>query len=308
MKKLLRPLALLLVLALLAGCGAPSAPPPASESEAPAVSAAPTPEPEPTPVPESFPFDFTQVLADTEELGLSVTALGLDGDGNWVFHLYMENRAKVILNIRFLYQSINGIAIEPFTYRLAIGDAVTREFRVFHEVLENYGSSAPVEWAFTLRVSSAEDNRDPFIEEPLSVCPFGEDLAVRYEFVPSEGDRLVMSNNLVSVYITGYSQTDSGFAIEFVAVNHSDKPLRLMVPELHGFNVNGHSASASLCDEFGAYSTLIGYLPVEFPPGEAPTRVESLHFRLATEDPTDPDNRKLDRWRVVDLLPDYPLD
>ena len=321
MKTTAKLLALLLALALLAGCGAQSLPADAPPSE-PTASAAPTsapeaepeptptpePTPEPTPIPETFPFDFSQTLADTEELDLEVYALGLDANGDWVFHLYMENRSRVVLNIRFLYQSINGITIEPFVYRLAIGDAVTREFRVFHEALEEFGSSSPLEWTFTLRVSSAEDNRDPFIEEPLAVCPFGEELAERYEFVPAEGDLIIMNNDLVTVYVTGYSQEGASFAIEYVAVSKTDKPLRLFLSETQNFSVNGRRASASLRDELGGHSTLIGYLPVEFTADAAPATVKRVHFLLLTEDPTDPDNRKLDRSVWVDLKPDYPLE
>lgn len=323
MKKTVKLLALLLALALLAGCGAPrtasepepepeptaSAPAPAAEpTPAPEPTPEPMPEPTPTPVPEVFPFAFSQTVADTEALGLSVTALGQDGDGNWIFHLSMENRASEIVNVRFLYQSINGIAIESFVYRLAIGETRKQEFRVFHEVLERFGSSAPVEWAFTLRVTSAERNAEPFIEEPLRVCPFGEDLAVRYVYEKAEGDVVIMNNDLITVYATGYSQDDAVFALEFVAVSKTDKPLRLRLDEDEGCIVDGRYVYGSLSDELGGRVTLIGYVPFSGDALTSGVTVDKLQFLLRTNDPTDPDNRKLDRKAWVTLWPDYPLD
>lgn len=315
MKKLVRLSAFLLCLALLSGCGAPRAAGPEAAPE-PASSAAPAPTPEltpepspsPTPVPESFPFDFSQTLADTEELGLSVTALGQDAEGNWVFHLYMENRAAEILSIRFLYQSINGLTIEPFKYRLAVGEAAEHEVRVFHEVLESFGSSAPLEWAFTLRVTSAERNREPFLMEALSVCPFGAELVERYVYEPAEGDALIMDNDLISVYATGYSQSEEGFALEYAAVSKTDAPLRLRLSPEQPCTLNGRSVSAELSDELGGHSTLIGYLPFGADALAGETRVESLRFVLQLDDPADLGNRRLDRRAWVVLSPDYPLD
>ena len=315
MKKAVRLAALALALVLLVGCGAKPAPdveptPEPVETSAPEQAAAPVsapePTPEPTPEPETFPFAFSQTLADTEELGLNVTALGQDAEGNWIFHLYMENRAPEILSIRFLYQSINGIAVEPFKYRLAVGEAAEREFRVFHEALEPFGSSAPVEWAFTLRVTTAERNREPFLAEPLRVCPFGEDLAERYVYTPGEGDVTLMKNDLIEVYATGYSQED-GFALEYVAVSKTDAPLRLHLSGEPACTVNGKSAEAELNDELGGRATLIGYLPVGGDALQDVQRVESLRFTLQIDDPTDPENRRLDRRAQVNLKPDYPL-
>lgn len=320
MKKAVRLCALLLALALLSGCGSPPAPaepdptppPEAAGTPVPEPAPAPTPEPTPTPVPtpvpEDFPFDFSQTLADTEELGLDVIALGLDANGDWVFHLYMENRAAEILSLRFLYQSINGIAVETFKYRLAVGEAREQEFRVFHEALESFGSSAPVEWAFTLRVTSAEYNRKPFILEPLRVCPFGEDLAERYVYTPAEGDTVLMDNDLITIYATGYSQEADSFALEYVAVSKIDAPLRLTLSGDPACTVNGLAAEAALNDELGGRATLIGYLPISGDFLETEQNVESLRFVLQLDDPLDPENRRLDRRARVDLAPDYPLD
>jgi hypothetical protein len=38
--------------------------------------------------------------------------MGLDAEDNWVIHLRLENRASEIMNFRFFYQSINGLAID----------------------------------------------------------------------------------------------------------------------------------------------------------------------------------------------------
>ena len=159
-----------------------------------------------------------------------------------------------------------------------------------------------------LRVNSAERNVKPFILEAMRVCPFGEDLAERYEYEPAEGDEIIMKNDLVTVYATGYSQEGAAFALEYVAVSKTDAPLRLRLSEDYESTVNGEPVLGTLEDEIGGHATLIGYIPFEGDVLESGTTVKRLRFRLQLDDPLDLENRKLDRRATVSLRPDYPLD
>lgn len=288
MKRRILALALLLLL-LLAGCGADEG---QSETEAPAAQTSapapkPTASPAPTPAhpPESFPYDYEEELADTEDFSLSVTALGVDWEGNWVVHLRLENRSDEIMSFRFLYQSINGLAIdEALTYRVAVGGTLEPSFRILRDEMAAWGFDKPVQWSFTLKVSSAEDpDREPFFFEELSASPFGEKEAVRYEFIPGPLDAIVLDNELAAVYITGWELEDGSLSIEYVAVSRCGEPLLLVLPEGE-LILDGRAYPAELKDSFGAYATLMGYIPV--PGWKEDSRPERIELTLALADPS----------------------
>ena len=289
MKRSILALALCLAL-LLAGCGAEEAPPaaptgPEPTAAAPAPSAAPTPLPTPAADEgERFPYEYSETLADTEDFLLAVTALGVDGKGDWVVHLRLENRSDEIMNFRFLYQSINGLAIDDeLSYRVAVGGAQEQRFRIMRGEMEAWGFERPVQWSFTLKVSSAESNREPYFFEELSASPFGEKNAVRYEFMPAPQDVVVMDNDYATVYITGWTQEAGGLSIEYVAVSRCDKPLLLVLPEGR-LQLDGSVRLVELRDAFGAYATLMGFIPIKGWTGNA--KPQSLELRLALADPT----------------------
>lgn len=282
---------------LLAACGeTESAETPAPVPAATAQPAVPTPRPAPTPAPtpeplnESFPYDYSEVLADNEAIALSVIALGVDEAGDWVVHLRMVNRCREIMNFRFLYQSINGLAIDDtLTFRVAVGGTQEASFLILREEMAAWGFEAPVQWSFTLQVVSAESDSEPVFEEELSAAPFGPEKAVRYEFIPAGPDLVVMDNDYAVVYITGWAVEDGTLNIEYVAVSRWPKPLLLVLPE-EQLLLDGRARSLTLADGFGAYATLMGVIPVERWRGEAP---EILELRLALADPTDPEGELL---------------
>ena len=98
-----------------------------------------------------------------------------------------------------------AVAIEDeFTYRVAVGAVLEPSFRVLRSELAAWGEEAPLQWSFTLKVSSAESTREPFFLEELSFAHFGEELAQRYEFSPGPLDHVVMDNEYATVYVTGW--------------------------------------------------------------------------------------------------------
>ncbi len=301
MKRRILAAALLLAL-LLSGCGG-EAPPPAETSAAatpastPKPTPAPTPTPEPEPPAEQFPYDYEELLADTEDFSLAVTALGVDREDNWVVHLRLENRSHEIMSFRFLYQSINGLAIEDtLTYRVAVGGVLEPSFRILREEMAAWGFDEPVQWSFTLKVTSAEANREPCFFEELSASPFGEKNAVRYEYLPGPMDFVAMDNDYATVYITGWEPEDGGLSIEYVAVSRCDKPLLLVLPDGEVL-LDGRAHSATLKDGFGAYATLMGYIPAADWPGDA--RPQSIELRLALADPGEWGDPIIDDTEVV---------
>lgn len=292
--------AFVLALALLTGCGAEE-PAPAAETPAPTEAAAPAPTAEATAAPaepdERFPYDYEEILADTEDFSLAVTALGVDREDNWVVHLRIENRASEIMSFRFLYQSINGLAIEDvLTCRVAVGGVLEPSFRILRDEMALWGFDAPVQWSFTLKVTSAEADREPCFFEELSAAPFGEKNAVRYEFVPGPMDYVVMDNDYAAVYITGWEPEDGGLSIEYVAVSRCGRPLLLVLPEGEVL-LDGAARPAELKDGFGAFATLMGYIPVPDWPGDA--RPEHIELTLALADPTEWGDPVLDDSVVV---------
>jgi|GEM_PF-4676369 len=306
---------LLLALALLlSACGGAPAQETAAPTATPGAGAAAVPEPAPTPTPtpeppEIFPVEFSQTLADTEDCAAEVTAVGLDGAGNWIFHLRMENRSGDIQNFQYLYQSINGLCCESFLYRLAVGESAEREFRVFRETLADFGDAAEVQWSFTLLVSSAESIREPYLEERYSVCPAGEGQILRYEYTPADTDQTVMDNAYAVVYVTGVTQEEDGLAVDFVAVNRTDAPIRLRLPQSTGCTVNGWTVEADLSDDIGPYSTLVGYIPVHGWALDGFSRVDTVRFMLALSDPAaeDPDEELRGSAVWVTLRPGLEL-
>ena len=284
--------ALLLAALLLGGCGAQDN----SPAETPAVPApAPTPRatPAPTPIPtpaadpdESFPYDYSELLADTEDLSLAVTALGVDKEDNWVVHLRLENRSDEIMTFRFLWQSINGLAIDgELEYRVAVGGMLEPNFRILREEMKAWGFAEPVQWSFTLKATSAESNREPWFFEELSASPLGEKNAVRYEYVPGLTDHVVMDNDYACVYLTGWEPEDGFLNVEYVAVSRCGQPLLLVLPE-ETIVLDGAAHRAALRDGFGAYATLMGYIPVENWRGDGGP--EHFSLQLALADPTEP--------------------
>lgn len=287
-----------LALLLLSGCAGRTETAAPTPAPAPLPTAAPEPTPEPTPE-ETFPFAFSQELLDEPTCAASVTALGVDADGNWIFHLKMENRSDEIQSFRFLYQSINGLTCEDFVYRLRIGETMERSFRVFRETLESFGMEKPVQWSFTLRISSPESDRAPLAHEEFSVCPFGEAAAVRYEYAPTTGDMVVMDNACVTVYVTGYSRTEEGLAVNYVAVNKSEAPIRLLIEDGECL-VNGLPARARMSDALGGFATLLGYVPLS---GEFdPDAVKTIDFTLSLADPVDPKNKAFEELSAEVML------
>lgn len=290
MKRRILALALLLAL-LLTGCGGGKAPaetdPPPAAADTPAPTRPPKATPAPTPAPpeEDFPYDYEELLADTDDFSLAVTALGVDRQGDWIVHLRLENRSREVMSFRFLYQSINGLAIdEVLEYRVAVGGTLEPRFRILREEMAAWGFERPVQWGFTLRVSSADDpEREPCFFEELSASPFGAREAVRYEFVPGPLDALVMDNDYAAVYVTGWELSDEGLSIEYVAVSRCGQPLLLVLPEGEVL-LDGKACPAELGDSFGAYATLMGYIPV--PGWTAEHRPERLDLTLALADPS----------------------
>ena len=284
MKRTMIALSLILAL-LLAACGGGETPAvtPVPAAPTPVQTARPTPAP--TLSPERFPYDYEEVLADTEDFSLAVTALGLDAEDNWVVHLRLENRTKEIASFRFLYQSINGLAIDDMlTYRVAVGGVLEPSFRILREEMAAWGFERPVQWSFTLKVSSAEAEREPWFFEELSAAPFGAENAVRYAFIPGPLDAVVMDNDYALVCITGWEPEDGGLSIEYVAVSRCDSPLLLVLPE-ESVLLEGEAHPAALADSFGAYATLIGYIPVQNWPGDSlPAHIE---LTVALADPTE---------------------
>lgn len=285
MKQKILAAALLLAL-LLSGCGG-EVPPPDEPSAAATSSPMPVPTPASTPAPEhqaeQFPYDYEETLADTEDFSLAVTGLGVDWENNWVVHLRLENRSNEIMNFRFLYQSINGLAIEDvLTYRVAIGGTLEPSFRILREEMAAWGFDEPVQWSFTLKVSSAESNREPYFFEELSAAPLGEKKAVRYEYFPDPTDTVVMDNDYATVYITGWEAAGGTLMIEYVAVSRSGQPLLLVLPE-DEVVLDGKACPAYLKDSFGAYATLMGCIPIEGWSGDG--RPQSVELCLALADP-----------------------
>ena len=286
-----RILALLLFAALLlSGCGggqAPAAetPAPAAPAPTPRLTPAPTP-PTPSPDPdESFPYDYAETLAETEDFSLAVTALGVDREDDWIVHLRLENRSDEIMTFRFLWQSINGLAIEDeLEYRVAVGGVLEPSFRILREEMEAWGFAEPVQWSFTLKLTSAESNREPYFFEELSASPLGEQNAVRYEFVPGPMDHVVMDNEYATVYITGWEPEDGRLNIEYVAVSRCDRPLLLVLPDEY-VALDGAAYRAALKDGVGPYATLMGYIPIDnWGRDDLP---EFIALRLALADPAE---------------------
>lgn len=303
-------LSILLALALLlSACSMPAPPTLPQPDASPAASVPPETIADPSPeAQETFPMTFRQTLADTEDCTAEVTAIGLDGAGNWVFHLRMENRAAEIQNFAFLYQSINGLSCESLLYRLAVGESVEREFRVLREALSAFGETREVQWSFTLQVSSAESNRENYFDERCFVCPAGESEPLRYQYRPGADDVTVMDNDYAAVYVTGVSREGEGLAVDFVAVNRTDAPLRLLLPPWEQCSANGRSIAGELCDDIAPESTLVGYIPLTGDALSLLGRVEELRFMLLLTDPEEAPDEELEGSSVwVTLRPDLDL-
>ena len=284
-------LIILLAALLLSGCAgrpvtepAPSAPEPTVPPPTAAPTPVPTPVPTPSHPPEQFPYDYEKTLADDENIGLAVTALGVDWEDNWVVHLRLENRTGEIQTFRFIYQSINGLALdEVLEYRVAVGGSLEPSFRILRQEMADWGFDRPVLWRFTLKVSSSESTQEPLFYENLSASPFGEEEALPYVFEPGPLDRKVMDNKYAAVYITGWQPEDGALRIDYVAVNKCDQPLLLVLPD-GKLKLDGRSREAVLKDGFGPGSTLMGSIPVE--PWEGLDEPARIELKLALADPS----------------------
>ncbi len=271
MKQRIIALCLLLAL-LLTGCGgdAPRHEAPATPAPTPfRPTATEKPRPAPTVTPEeaekSLPYEaYTEVLTDNEVCCLAITGLTLDSEGNWIVHLRMENRSDEIMHFSFLYQSINGIALaEELCFRVAVGGTRNEGFRILRDELKLWGFEKPLQWSFTLQITSAETpNREVLYREELSAAPFGEENAVRIEYTPGENDLVIMDNAYAVVYLCSAQLEDGTLFLDYVAVGRCNRPLLLTLPG-GILELDGRRFEAELLDGFGAYATLIGTIPVE---------------------------------------------
>lgn len=288
---------LLLLLLILAGCSSHSEGQelPAAETPVLAPTAAPTlpPTPEPTPTPvlvESFPLQYSEILLDTEDCGLVVESLGLDQFGDWHLHLLLVNRSKEIQTWRFSYPSVNGLATDGFTCRVAVGDTQKHAITVFSAGLGLFGEGRLVSWESRLDVTSAERNREPFLKgAQVAAYPFGKDEVPSYEAALDPDARLIMENEFVTVYITSKTQRDRvGEApievtyLNYVAFNHTSEPLALTVLE-ENCRMDGEPARAELSDGMGPYAAMAGYIPFS---GATAGHTQRLEFTLQVYDPT----------------------
>lgn len=289
---------LLLSFLLLTGCSSPSETENRAEEtvlQTAAPTAAPTPLPTiaPTPTPvivESFPTAYSEVLLNTGDCGLSVQSLGLDQFGNWHLHLLLENRSKEIQTWRFSYPSVNALATDGFTCRVAVGDALPHEITVFGSAISLFGEGRLVSWESRLDVTSAESNREPYLKAAqLAAYPFGAGELPSYEAALDPDARLIMDNDYVTVYITSKTQRDyTGEAVievtylNYVAFNHTDEPLALTVPE-ENCRMDGVPARAELTDGMGAHAAMAGYIPFS---GATAGHAQRLEFTLQVYDPT----------------------
>ncbi len=303
--------ALLLLLALLcAGCGqeqnvSPASPmPTAVTAPTPKPTATPRPTPAPTISPDTFPYDYSELLAETEDFSLGITALGVDLEGDWVVHLRLENHAKEILSFRFSYQSINGLALDgELVYRVAVGGVGEPCFRILREEMASWGFEEPVQWSFLLKVSSAERDAEPFFREELSASFFGLERAKRYEYVPGPTDSIVMDNEYALVFITGWALDEDGLCVDYVAVSRCDQPLLLVLPE-GAVALDGRGFPAELRDGFGPCTTLMGYIPVVGWAEDSPPH--SIALTLALADPLDEEQAILEGTETESLLNAVP--
>ena len=167
---------------------------------------------------------------------------------------------------------------------------------MLHEELAAWNMDRPVQWSFHLLVTSSESVREPYFDEELSASPFGEAEAVRYEFIPSQRDLVVMDNDYATVYVTGWQQDEDGLSVDYVAVSHSDAPLRLILPE-GCLWLDGAAFPVMIADDFGARTTLIGYIPVSGWSGEA--LPEDVIFSLALADPNGPDFAEIPETELI---------
>ena len=288
---------LLCLMLMLAGCSSQSGEQvlPAAETPSPAPTAVPTPPPtpEPTPAPvilETFPISYSEILLDTEDCGLAVESLGLDQFGDWHLHLLLVNRSKEIQTWRFSYPSVNGLATDGFTCRVAVGAAQKHAITVYGSGLGLFGEGRLVSWESCLDVTSAERNREPYLKSAqVSAYPFGKDEVPAYEAALDPDARLIMDNDLVTVYITSKTQHDRvGEApievtyLNYVAFNHTSEPLALTVLE-ENCRMDGEPARAELADGMGPYAAMAGYIPFS---GATAGHTQRLEFTLQVYDPT----------------------
>ena len=292
-------LILLLFLLLLSGCSSDSQGQdiPAETVRPTAVpTAVPTPIPtvEPTPTPvivESFPLQYSETLLDTADCALSVQSLGLDQFGNWHLHLLLENRSKEIQTWRFSYPSVNGLATDGFTSRVAVGKAQPHTITVFGPAISYFGEGRLVSWESRLDVTSAEHNREPYLKAvQVSAYPFGSGEVPAYEAALDPDARLIMDNDFVTVYITSKTQRDTVGAasvevtyLNYLAFNHTSDPLAITVLE-ENCRMDGAPARAELCDGMGPHAAMAGYIPFS---GATAGHTQRLEFTLQVCDPTE---------------------
>ena len=316
-------LILLLFLLILSGCNSPSQGqstpaetviPTAAPTAVPTPLPTPTPEPTPTPVIiESFPLQYSEILLDTADCGLSVQSLGLDQFGNWHLHLLLHNRSKEIQTWRFSYPSVNGLATDGFTCRVAVGDEQEHAITVFGSAISYFGEGRLVSWESRVDVTSAEHNREPYLKAAqVSAYPFGPGEVPAYEAALDPDARLIMDNDLVTVYITSKTLHDTvGEAsievtyLNYLAFNHTSEPLALTVLE-ENCRMDGAPARAELTDGMGPHAAMAGYIPFS---GATAGHAQRLEFTLQVCDPTEESSLDLTDARSevnldISLLPE----
>ena len=119
-----------------------------------------------------------------------------------------------------------------------------------------------------------------------------------------------MDNAYAVVYVTGVSQEEDGLAVDFVAVNRTEDPIRLVLSPSEGCTVNGWTVDAVLRDDIGPYSTLVGYIPLSGWALDGFSRVDTVRFKLLLTDPTadDPDEMLRGSSAWVTLRPGLNLE
>jgi len=202
-------------------------------------------------------FEPSKIL-DDEDYTVEVTDVGLDENNCCHVDFEMTNHSSEGYLFAVVGGSVNRLQCGPFmTQEVAAGESAERT--LYLEDLSEYGVKyyTDIEMLFAVYLANGQ-YAESVEEKRLHIYPYGSQNVLSFEYTPSEEDSLLVDNDVISAYITGFDEDDLwGYSLNMAYVNKTDKNIDLYVSSSY---INGIEVDPFYTIGISAQSTAFDYI------------------------------------------------
>lgn len=186
--------------------------------------------------------DFKEMTAvDNDECSIKLLSMKPGEDGTYVFDVSLENKSDSVTYMYYAIDSvINGVRCLPIMGSV-IEPGKTEQAEISFNNFDlpadrNGASNTKIDFSDIRITFVVQDFNDGFAEpaanETITIYPFGKDKANTYIRHSQATDRVIMTNDNVTVSVIDYEyHTDWSYVAKLYIQNHTDKPITLFVSD-----------------------------------------------------------------------------